>query len=193
MAATSTTLGRTRSAAPPRAGEADRDLERDPLAEVPETLRGHLVREVNALGPEDEARVAALLESFRAKVVERRVDTYPLFKDYDRKFGFTKGVTPSQFRRLLDGIGLPFDEVLLRKFGDEALSLEESFDGFDLRQTLPNESLIILIQRLQQLGCFTIRASTMQQLIRLTRLPRLFAVGTSTCWFIRLACFLECR
>ena len=65
-------------------------------------------------------------------------------------------------------IGRHSTQVLLRKFGDEALSLEESFDGFDLRQTLPNESLIILIQRLEELGCFAILTSTMQQLIRST-------------------------
>ena len=59
--------------------------------------------------------------------------------------------------------------ILVDKFGDEALTIEESLDGFDLRQALPNNGLIVLINRLQVMGCFSLKSDALGQLQSLPR------------------------
>ena len=78
------------------------DLVRNPLASAPQRLRRDVVRDDNDLSPEDEDRVQRVLADIRAHVDERNLDLYPQFRDFDRRNGFTKGVTRAQFRRLLD-------------------------------------------------------------------------------------------
>lgn len=82
------------------------NLERDPLAEVPQVTRSHLVRETNELHPDDETVLQGLLAELRHEVTTKRIDVYPPFKDLDRSFGFTKGVTQTQFERLLSTLNL---------------------------------------------------------------------------------------
>jgi len=58
------------------------------------------VRETNLVS--DTYGLEVLLDTIRSQVASRRIDVYPLFKDFDRRHGFTKGVTMPQFRRLLN-------------------------------------------------------------------------------------------
>ena len=60
-------------------------------------------------------------------------------------------------------------QILVDKFGEEALTVEESLDGFDLRQALPNNGLIVLINRLQVMGCFSLKSDVIGQLQSLPR------------------------
>jgi len=59
--------------------------------------------------------------------------------------------------------------ILIDKFGEEALTIEESLDGFDLKQALPNNGLIVLINRLQVMGCFSLKPDVISQLQALPR------------------------
>ncbi|EGD76931.1 hypothetical protein PTSG_07272 [Salpingoeca rosetta] len=89
----------------------DDDLVRDPLASVPTRTRKDIVRDENELAGEDEERVQLVLAAIKQHVDERNLDLYPQFRDFDRRHGFTKGVTRAQFRRLLDlTLGLPLQE-----------------------------------------------------------------------------------
>lgn len=78
------------------------DLLRDPPKDVPTRTRKDLVKDENDLNEEDETQIASVLSAIKRHVEEHDLDLYPYFKDFDRKSGFTKGVTRPQFRRLLD-------------------------------------------------------------------------------------------
>eukprot|EP00043_Microstomoeca_roanoka_P011844 m.112038 g.112038 ORF g.112038 m.112038 type:complete len:931 (-) comp15315_c1_seq1:1540-4332(-) len=78
------------------------DLVRDPLTELPQITRHQVVTDENTLDDESEEQVQNVLASIRQHVTERNLDLYPQFRDFDRRQGFTKGVTKAQFRRLLD-------------------------------------------------------------------------------------------
>jgi hypothetical protein len=92
--------------------------------------------------------------------------------DDDRKGGGGGGGGAAA--RAVDGAGrvsfwMEVKNVLVDKFGEEALTMEESLDGFVLRQALPNNGLIVLINRLQVMGCFSLKADAEWQLQSLPR------------------------
>ena len=103
----------------PGEGGADADLESTPLAQVPEVFRTQLVSEVTSLSTEEEDQVAAQLAALKTEVNAKRVDIYPIFRQMDRKFGFSGGVTKEQFMRAMHfaGLAVPGNgELLIRKF-----------------------------------------------------------------------------
>eukprot|EP00049_Salpingoeca_infusionum_P007962 m.128503 g.128503 ORF g.128503 m.128503 type:complete len:947 (-) comp13872_c2_seq1:463-3303(-) len=103
----------------------DKDLVNDPLANTPQLRRSELVSEKNVLTQEQEDDVAAVLDEIRSVIAERQLDLYPAFKEVDRKAGFTRGVTPAQFHRLLDSslpkpIHSDVVQLLVQKYGNPA-------------------------------------------------------------------------
>lgn len=78
-------------------------LESAPEYNVPSLTRSQLVSDLKNVGPTNGfSELEALLERIRTHINARRIDVYPLFNDFDRRHGFTKGVTEQQFARLLD-------------------------------------------------------------------------------------------
>eukprot|EP00055_Hartaetosiga_balthica_P000686 m.137217 g.137217 ORF g.137217 m.137217 type:complete len:950 (+) comp11451_c0_seq1:201-3050(+) len=106
-------------------GKAD-DLVSDPLAEIPKIKAKDFT--VNALilpDEEEEGRAQELLANITKRVDQRGLDLYPHFRDFDRRSGFTKGVTWPQFQRLLDltlGMDLSENDVVLlcKKYNNPA-------------------------------------------------------------------------
>jgi len=87
-------------------GGANLQLEQHPTITPPEVIRSKVVHEVNAVG-DRELQVSELVSRIRHEVMTRRIDCYAMFKDFDhRGDGSMKGISPSQFRRLLDQLRL---------------------------------------------------------------------------------------
>lgn len=83
------------------------DLERNPLLTPSVVGRTEIVTERNVLGGDADVRVSELLAWIKNEVVTRRIDVWPIFKDFDSGVGracFTTANTVSQFRRLLDNL-----------------------------------------------------------------------------------------
>jgi len=85
------------------------DLERNPLMTPAVVGRSEVVQDRNFLGGDADVRVTELLGWIQNEVVTRRIDVWPIFKDFDSGVGracFTTANTVSQFRRLLDNLKL---------------------------------------------------------------------------------------
>ncbi|XP_073251609.1 uncharacterized protein [Porites lutea] len=94
------------------------DLEKKPTADVYRPPTGALTKAPNLLSPEEENRVNEVLKGFAETVRKRRLMAYPYFKDFDRSKGYTRGVTKTQFARMLHFLSInvqPQDLALLCK------------------------------------------------------------------------------
>eukprot|EP00730_Choanoeca_flexa_P001347 TRINITY_DN10595_c0_g1_i1.p1 TRINITY_DN10595_c0_g1~~TRINITY_DN10595_c0_g1_i1.p1 ORF type:complete len:844 (+),score=153.32 TRINITY_DN10595_c0_g1_i1:1-2532(+) len=76
------------------------DLAIHPTADPAPLTRTQLVRET--AGSDKSPELQALIDDLHKHVSALRLDPYPQFREFDRRHGFTKGVSPSQFHRLLD-------------------------------------------------------------------------------------------
>ncbi|CAH8876217.1 unnamed protein product [Trichobilharzia szidati] len=98
------------------------DLEKDPLKRISMPPTGALSKALCVLSPEEEDRVSKLLEEMKSKVREKRILTYPYFRDYDFATGFSRSITCTQFERVLHFLGLDVGKEdcrrLCRKFAD---------------------------------------------------------------------------
>lgn len=94
------------------------DLEKKPTADVYRPPMGALTKAPNLLSPAEENRVNEVLKEFAETVRKRRLMVYPYFKDFDRSKGYTRGVTKTQFSRMLHFLSInvqPQDLALLCK------------------------------------------------------------------------------
>lgn len=64
--------------------------------------RDVVVQDNNDLAPEDEQFLEQVLHRLRERVSERRLDPFREFAAIDHRLGFTNGVTPMQFQRMVD-------------------------------------------------------------------------------------------
>ncbi|CAF1138992.1 unnamed protein product [Adineta steineri] len=99
------------------------ELEKKPLTQVHRPGQGLLSRPLNTnLSPEEEDRVAEILDVIIEKVKKRRLELFRFFKPYDRSKAFTRACTKHQFGRVLrtlDLIPSPYDfNILCKKFED---------------------------------------------------------------------------
>lgn len=96
------------------------DLEKKPTVDVFRPPIGALAKTPNNLSAADEERVAQILNELHETVRKKRLMLYPYFKDFDRGFGYTRGITNTQFSRLLHMVGLNLTksdlELICRKF-----------------------------------------------------------------------------
>ncbi|KXJ27651.1 hypothetical protein AC249_AIPGENE16872 [Exaiptasia diaphana] len=97
-----------------------RDLEKQPTADPYRPPVGALAKAPNLLSNAEEARVQEILKGLIDKVRKRRLMVYPYFKDYDRSKGYTRGVTKTQFARLLHFLSLDLQprelELICKKY-----------------------------------------------------------------------------
>lgn len=95
-------------------------LEKKPLVEVSRPPRGGLARYAQCLTEEEEGRVVNALRQMATDVRRRNLMVYPYFKDFDRSNAYTRGLTKSQFGRVLQFLSLPLLKedfrLLCRKF-----------------------------------------------------------------------------
>jgi len=94
-------------------------LEKNPTVDVSRPPIGSLAKVPNNLGNR-EGEVSRIIEELRETVRKKRIMLYPYFKDFDRGFGNTRGITKTQFSRMLHMVGLNiahYDlEILCQKF-----------------------------------------------------------------------------
>jgi Ca2+-binding EF-hand superfamily protein len=82
------------------------DLEKKPTQTIERPLRGHLYEHVNTLTEEEEIKLEHIMEDLKTQTRKRRLLLYPYFTDFDKKKGFTRGVTKAQFERILHFLSL---------------------------------------------------------------------------------------
>eukprot|EP01135_Chromosphaera_perkinsii_P000285 Nk52_evm54s62 gene=Nk52_evmTU54s62 len=106
----------------------------NPLKEFSLPTREDLVREVNDISPEKEARHAEIVKYLSEKVSTRRILLQPFFKDYDKKHGSLGRITQSHFFRLLTVLDLDVDEedkdILIEKYCDKSNNYDINYLGF---------------------------------------------------------------
>ncbi|XP_062506736.1 uncharacterized protein LOC134183259 [Corticium candelabrum] len=99
------------------------ELEKKPTHEVVRPLRGVLAWSPNQLSPSDESHMVQLLSRLSDIVRKRRLLIYPMFKDFDRGKGYTRGVTKPQFSRILHFMSLQMSDedikLICRKFENQ--------------------------------------------------------------------------
>ncbi|CAH8628723.1 unnamed protein product [Heterobilharzia americana] len=85
---------------------------------------GALSKALCMLNPEEEDLVSKLLGRIKNEVREKRILTFPYFRDYDMGTCFSGFITGSQFERVLHFLGLNASKEdcrqLCRKFADQA-------------------------------------------------------------------------
>ncbi|KAH8865734.1 EF Hand type [Schistosoma japonicum] len=81
-------------------------LEKDPLKQIIMPQRGALSKQLCVLSQEDEDRVSKLIEEIKNQVREKRILTFPYFRDYDIGSCFSRSITDTQFERVLHFLGL---------------------------------------------------------------------------------------
>jgi len=95
-------------------------LEKNPTVDIPRPPIGALAKVPNNLGVVREGEVARIILELRETVRKKRIMLYPYFKDFDRGFGNTRGITKTQFSRMLHMVGLNIPhsdlEILCQKF-----------------------------------------------------------------------------
>eukprot|EP00731_Ephydatia_muelleri_P005665 Em0002g1841a len=98
------------------------ELEKAPTQNVERPLKGHLHKTVNTLNQEWGGRLSCVLDELKAEISRRRLLLYPFFKDFDKGKGYTRGVTRSQFERILHLLGLRVSQedmqLIVTKFAD---------------------------------------------------------------------------
>ncbi|KAK4476031.1 hypothetical protein MN116_001261 [Schistosoma mekongi] len=82
------------------------NLEKDPLKQIVMPPRGALSKQLCVLSQEDEDRVSKLIEEIKNQVREKRILTFPYFRDYDIGSCFSRSITSTQFERVLHFLGL---------------------------------------------------------------------------------------
>lgn len=95
------------------------DMTQQPTAETRELTRSELVHEYAGQGQPMSPELEELLADIRTYISAQRLDPYPHFREFDRRLGFTKGVTTTQFHRLLDmTLKRPFSEAQVALLAD---------------------------------------------------------------------------
>jgi len=96
------------------------NLEKKPTQDIYRPPVGYLAEVPNDLSESDEIRVAKILRDLQETVRRKRLMLYPYFKDFDRGNCYTRGITKTQFSRMLHMVGLEMTEsdleVICRKF-----------------------------------------------------------------------------
>eukprot|EP00118_Oscarella_pearsei_P007535 m.37336 g.37336 ORF g.37336 m.37336 type:complete len:283 (+) comp32362_c0_seq6:963-1811(+) len=96
------------------------ELEKKPTEAVVQPLRGTLAWAPGQLSVAEEARLDEVMTYLADTVRKRRLLLYPFFKDFDRGKGYTRGVTKTQFARIIDSsqLDVPQEDIKLicRKF-----------------------------------------------------------------------------
>lgn len=109
------------------------DLEKKPTQEVVRPPLGSLGRNLPVLMESEEAKIREILKEITDRVVQRRIQLYTFFKDYDRSMAYSRVCTPSQFGRVLSTLGInvsPEDfRCLCRKFADTTTG-DINYPGF---------------------------------------------------------------
>ncbi|EDO33216.1 predicted protein [Nematostella vectensis] len=89
------------------------ELEKKTTADAYRPPVGALAQAPNLLTEQEERRVYEILEDMRDKVRKRRLMAYPYFKDFDRSKGYTRGITKTQFARMLHFLTLDLQPLEL--------------------------------------------------------------------------------
>ncbi|CAH8590233.1 unnamed protein product [Schistosoma turkestanicum] len=90
-------------------------LEKDPLKPINMPGRGALSQPPCVLSQEDEVRVSELIKEIKRQVHEKRILTYPYFRDYDMGTCFSRSITDTQFARVLHFLGLDLSKEDCRR------------------------------------------------------------------------------
>lgn len=87
------------------------DLEKKPTTDVYRPPTGALAKVPNNLNEQDEERIRHILYNLRETVRKKRLMLYPYFKDFDRGNCYTRGITQTQFSRMLHMVGLTLQQA----------------------------------------------------------------------------------
>ncbi|CAH8654694.1 unnamed protein product [Heterobilharzia americana] len=94
-------------------------LEKDPLKQISMPPTGALSKALCMLNPEEEDLVSKLLGRIKNEVREKRILTFPYFRDYDMGTCFSGFITGSQFERVLHFLGLNASKEDCRQLLDD--------------------------------------------------------------------------